>query len=415
MSFGEISFLEQYDKAAEHEKFPLVREWMDNNPRAFFRELRKNRPVLTTPVCILVALFDDVVEVLRHHSVFTVELYFPKMGDYMLAQDDTPLHYREKAIMQSMLNRDDLPRVRELIGTFSKETLENAGSQIEYVNNFCRLIPALLVQQYFGLDGTDPRQLIEWSYWNQYDTFHNQPFDIVDDPDAIHAKSLKGAQEMRGYLGDLIKRKITAVQKGEHADDIVSRLLRTQFPEEVTFPLDRLARNIGGLLIGAVETTAQAVAQILQELLRRPNVLAQAKRAVDDIAHFDSIVWEALRFNPISPYLFRKSIADYTLARGTDRETVIPEGSLVLPLILSATFDERAFSKPEKFNPDRPWLDTFHFGFGLHECLGKYIGMVMIPEMARQTLMRPGLQADSAIDFKGGPFPEHYQLSWRKR
>ena len=133
MSFGETSFLEQYDNAAEDEKFSLVRAWMDDSTRLFFEELRRHRPILETPVCTLVALFEDVEEVLLHPSVFTVELYVPKMGDYMLAQDDTPLHFREKSIMRSLLNRDDLPNVRELIAKHSKETLDAAGSRIAFV------------------------------------------------------------------------------------------------------------------------------------------------------------------------------------------------------------------------------------------------------------------------------------------
>jgi hypothetical protein len=36
----------------------------------------------------------------------------------------------------------------------------------------------------------------------------------------------------------------------------------------------------------------------------------------------------------------------------------------------------------------------------------------MIPEMVRQVLMRPGIGADGAIDYKMGPFPETYRLRW---
>lgn len=38
------------------------------------------------------------------------------MGTYLMAQDDTQVHFREKAIMQSLLNRDDLPRIGEFVG-----------------------------------------------------------------------------------------------------------------------------------------------------------------------------------------------------------------------------------------------------------------------------------------------------------
>jgi hypothetical protein len=67
---------------------------------------------------------------------------------------------------------------------------------------------------------------------------------------------------------------------------------------------------------------------------------------------------------------------------------------------------------PLRFIPSRNWYHYFHFGFGSHECLGRYIGMVMIPEMVRQLMLRPGLKGHGRIDYRGGPFPERYDLSW---
>ncbi len=111
-----MSFLDQYDKAQADQKFPLVRGWMKNSPAEFFLELRETRPILVTPECTLLALHDDVVDALLQPSVFTVQLYESKMGTYLMAQDDTPVHFREKSIMQSLLNRDDLPRIRDFVG-----------------------------------------------------------------------------------------------------------------------------------------------------------------------------------------------------------------------------------------------------------------------------------------------------------
>ena len=416
INFGETSFLEQYDKAPEDKKFSLVRNWLDNSPLPFFEELRAERPILVTAKGTLFAKFEDVMEILSLPSVFTVKLYEPKMGGYLMAEDDTPLHMREKSIMKTMLNRDDLPRIRTLIAERSSEILNASDHQIELVNSYCRAIPIILVQEYFGLDGIEPNKMLKWSYWSQYDSFHNQPFDEVDSPESIHANSLQVRSEIRDYLTELIPRRFAEIKAGTASDDIVTRMLSTHYPEDVNFPVDRLGRNIAGLLIGAVETTAQAVAQIIQKILRHQDVLNSAKAAIedDDIQAFDSIVWEALRFNPIAPYLFRISDSDYTIAQGTERETFIPQGTMVLPLILSAMFDPSRFPDPYDFNSQRPWYNTFHFGFGLHECLGKHIGMVMIPEMVKQVLMQPGIQADTAIDYQGSPFPEQYQVSWDK-
>ena len=161
------SYLEQYDAAADTEKSYLARRWIDTEPLSFFKELREKRPILVTPKFTLVTRFDDVREVLSMPKVFTVQPYVPKMADYLMMHDDDALHTREKSLMQSMLNRDDLPKVREMVANVSREILDNAIGNIELVNNYCRMVPATLVREYFGLTGAKRRDLIEWSYWNQ--------------------------------------------------------------------------------------------------------------------------------------------------------------------------------------------------------------------------------------------------------
>ncbi|MBS0425528.1 MAG: cytochrome P450 [Proteobacteria bacterium] len=418
------SYLERYDATPDAEKFPLVRRWMDTEPLPFFKELRANRPILVTPDCTLVTRFDDVREILKMYKVFTVKPYVPKMDNYLMMHDDDALHTREKSLMQFMLNRDDLPRVRNLVAEIASGILDDANGKIEIVNSFCRMVPATLVQKYFGLTGANREDLIEWSYWNQYDTFHNQPFDLL--PAELSQRIIDRHSETSKKLGDyitmLIAKRLLAVRLEKLTfstlvrldDDIVTRMLRTSFAKELDFDIKRLGVNAGGLLIGAIETTSQAVAQVLQYLFQHPQWMAAAKSAAqkEDATEFDGIVWEALRFVPITPYLFRTTVSDYTAAKGTNYETVLRSGTYVLPVTLSAMFDERAFESPDEFIPQRNWYNYFHFGFGDHECLGRYVGMVMIPEMARQVFLRKNIEPKGNIDYKSGPFPESYDLSW---
>ena len=56
------NYLRQYDAAADADKFPMVRRWIDTEPLPFFKELRKRRPILVTPQCTLLTRFDDVRE-----------------------------------------------------------------------------------------------------------------------------------------------------------------------------------------------------------------------------------------------------------------------------------------------------------------------------------------------------------------
>ena len=341
-----------------------------------------------------------------------------------MAHDDDALHTREKSLMQCMLNRDDLPVVRSMVASISNEILDSADGIIDVVNQYCRVVPATLVQQYFGLTGAKKHDLIEWSYWNQYDTFHNQPFDLLSPEKSQYVidRHAETSKELVKFISELITRRIQEVKSVGCPqstsvgldDDIVLRMLRTGCPKELDFDIKRLGINAGGLLIGTIETTSQAVSQVLQYLLEHHEWLMKAKFAAqkEDPILFDGIVWEALRFVPITSYLFRTVASDFTAAKGTDHETVLRAGTYILPVTLSAMFDERAFESPEEFIPDRNWYNYFHFGFGSHECLGRYVGMVMIPEMVRQVLSRPAIKARNRIDYESGPFPEQYDLFW---
>lgn len=436
-------YLAQYDAAPDDKKFTLVRYWMDTEPLAFFKELREKRPILVTPECTLIARYDDIIEVLNMPTIFTVALYVPKMdGQYLMCHDEDALHYREKHIMQGFLNKDDLPDVRKMIAEAGEKALNESKGEIEVVYDYCRTIPCILVQDYFGLTGVERKDLIRWSYWNQYDTFHNQPFDLNSDEKfkMIKDNHNQASKELGEYITKLLVKRLVAV-KFEQAtnillvgwyalvklwkkltgnaveelnDDITTRMLRTNFADAVDFGLVRVGTNAGGLLIGAIETTSQAVAQVIEYFIDHPELHARAKAAaqLEDTTQFDALVWEALRYVPISPYFFRTASEDYTVAKGTDHETKVYAGTNVLLLTQSGMFDPEAYDNPEEFNPDRDTYHNFNFGYGSHECLGKWVGWVMIPEMVRQVMRRDDLKAESPMDYKNGPFPEAYQLKY---
>jgi cytochrome P450 len=101
-----------------------------------------------------------------------------------------------------------------------------------------------------------------------------------------------------------------------------------------------------------------------------------------------------------------------TIAQGTPHATVVPPGPNVLALTQSAMFDPAAFDRPDEFIRTRNGYHTFHFGFGPHERLGRYVGMVLIPEMVRQIFLPPGLAAEGPMDYGDGPFPQHWTMHW---
>ena len=451
MSNLKKNYLAEYDAATEEDKYPLIVKWMSEEPLPFFKQLRQQRPVLVNSVCTLVANFNDVRDMLLMPKVVTVDLYKPKMGvtatdeGYLMAHDDDALHYREKSLMQAMLNRDDLPYIRSIIEKACEKILKKADGKLEMVRGYSRNVPAIMVKQYFGLDGIETDHLLRWSYWNQIDAFNNQPIDILTKEQSQHITDTHDevSEEFGVYMGVLIARKMTRIQvdkflhklslpwrlikklfyflmkkeppKG-NPDEVIMRMLKSSFDKDIDFNIVRLGVNAGGLLIGSIETTSQAVTQIVDFLLNKPELLAAARVAAqqDDSTEFDNIVWEASRFVPIRPDIFRILASNYTVAKGSEHETLIPSGTIVRLLTQSAMFDSYAYKDPDDFNPDRNLYHNFTFGIGSHTCLGKYVGIVMIPEMVKQIILMKGLKSDGGINYKDSPFPEEFNLQWDK-
>lgn len=410
------SYLQRFDATPVAERWPLVRGWLFGEPLPFFAELRRDRPILVMPDLTLVAGFEDCTQVLRQHDVFSVALYKPKQGDYWMAEDDTAVHWREKSIMRAILDRDEVPGIRSFVADKAAALLAGAGGSIEAVGGLSRAVPLALVQERFGFAHSSAALLCDWSYWNQLDAFWNQPFDALawPDPNHIVARRKAGNIAMVAYLLGLIALREGRLKLGLGGDDPVSRLLMLSSSKAVKFDLPRVVQNVGGLLIGAVETTSHAVVNALEFLMERPEVLAAARSAAlsDDAEAIDGFVFEAMRFRPAFPYFFRTCERDAVLGRGGPCETEIPKGATVLAVTHSAMFDPQALANPDAFDPTRGQENQFHFGFGLHECLGRAIGAAMVPEIVRQALRLNNLTV-APVDRKGGPIPEIWQWNWQ--
>ncbi|MFP7572028.1 cytochrome P450 [Marivita sp. S2033] len=410
-------FLAQIDAAPPEARWKLARGFLFGDPLPFFAELRAHRPVLALNEVTLVSRAVDCTLILDRPTTFGVDLYKPKQGDYFMAQDDTAEHWRHKSIMKSVLDVEDLPEIRNFIRDETDETLHKANGEIELVRAVTRGIPVRLVQDWFGYTRSDPDKLIDWSYWNQQDAFWNQPFDsVVDglDQGAVVAHRKKASVMMAIYLGRLVLRRNMAVKLGSRRDDPVSRLLRLSSSDGVTFNTRDVVFNVGGLLIGAIETTSHAVCNALRHLMSDPALFSKARDAAlgGRLEDFDGYVFEALRFNPAFPYFFRTCHRDTELSGGTAHARIVPKGATVLAVTHSAMFDPQAFPHPEQFDPHRDFSGTYTFGHGIHSCLGRHIAGVMVPEIVRQILQLKQLDLGSGPDFKNSAVPQAWPIPY---
>jgi len=226
--------------------------------------------------------------------------------------------------------------------------------------------------------------------------------DPTNDP-AVDKAARAAAQGARDWLDRTIAARKTSTPS---SDDVLGRCLALQSIGTPAMSDLDIRNNLLGLLTGAIPTTSKCCAQALDQLLDRPAALSgaqEAARANDDglVAQY---VFEALRFNPNNPGVFRLAAEDYTVAKGTLRATTIRQGTTVLPATQSAMFDESVVDNPNEFQIGRPAYLDMHFGYGLHTCFGQYVNRVQIPGILKPLLRKQGLRRAGELQYEG-PFP----------
>ncbi|WP_019631787.1 cytochrome P450 [Actinomadura atramentaria] len=388
-------YLARYDAASARDPLAaaaLLAGWLHGDRQALFAELRAARPIAVTPAFALVTRYADVVEVLSRDRVFTVAGYAPRLdaalgAPVMLSRDATPMNWREKGLMQVVLDPADTGRVRELAGGLADAALDAAAGRIDAVGALFRPVALGVCAEYFGFPGPDPATTARWSRTIMTDVTANLP----GDPE-VHAASVRAGAEMTDYLRGLVAgRREALAGSARPAGDVLGRLLRTELPPDLAWEQERVVVNVAALLLGFLENAVGSLTHLVRRLLDDPEIRAAAVAAAHDPDRFEPYVWEALRLDPFVPVIVRTCERDHVLAAGTPRATLIPAGTPVLAAVGSAMSDPDAVADPGAFRVDRPPHVYLHFGYGPHACVGAHPGAAVIAETARRLLRRPGV------------------------
>ncbi|HUD87549.1 MAG TPA: cytochrome P450 [Xanthobacteraceae bacterium] len=364
----------------------------------------------------VVTRYEDVVEVLDRNADFEV-VYKPKMEaitggeNFFLGMQNTATYTRDVSNMRLAMRRDDVAAVvAPMASSLAAQLVAKKSNAIDVPNDLSLPVPTAIVTDYFGIDGAQNSDLVAWAtlmFWYLF-------IDLAGDK-AVESRALAAAAASRSVIDAAI-----ASRKASHEtkDDVLGRCLVLQ---QAGLPgMDDLGirNNLIGLFIGAIPTISKACVQALDQLLDRPQALASAQaaaRAGDD-ALFAAHVFEAFRFNPINPLIYRRAACDTKIAAGSLRSRNIPKGTMVLAVNLSAMFDPLRVEAPESFRTDRPWGDYMLWGYGMHACFGAYINRAVMPAILKPLLAKPGLRraagAAGQVDCGGTPFPQHLSLQW---
>lgn len=356
----------------------------------------------------------DVIDVLSRDDDFGV-VYGPRMTtitdgeNFFLGMQDTPRYARDVSNMRLVVRREDVPEVVvPFVAREARDRVAAAEGRLDVPQALTLPVAAGLLDRYFGTPGPSPAAMVDWTttlFWYLF-------LDLQADP-ALDARATTAAAAFRDWLGAHIAARKAS---GEARDDVLGRCLALQASGTPGMDDRAIRDNLIGLLIGELPTTSAAAILALDELLDRPAALAGARAAArsGDEAALAAHVFEALRFRPLNPVIYRRAMRDATVAPGTLRARRIPEGTMVFAANLSAMFDPLAVPQPGQFRTDRPWDTYMLWGHGLHLCFGAHLNRATLPGLLKPLLARPGLRraegARGRIDTQGTPFPVHLEV-----
>ena len=390
-----------------------LKTWaMQQNPEPIFALLRRVKPILVLPKIAIVTKHADCLQVLSYPTIFNVT-YTPKFtelcdgGGFFLGWDDTVEYTRDLANMRLVVRREDVDtRIAPFVQRTANAIVDAAPGHLDVVKELGSVVPTRFVGDYIGTPSPEgnvfaPQAAVLSAYLFL-------PVGDFKDPALVAAKA------MRAVLSEQIAAR--KKDRGRH-DDVLERCLVMQDAGLPGMDDASLLNNLFGIVVGAIPTTSAAVARALDELLRRPADLAQAQAAAQagDTALVTKYVYEAMRFNPLGPGVFRLAAQDFEVAGGTSRATTIPAGRPVLVALQSASFDGDQVPSPHTFDIERPLPEYLHFGFGLHTCFGRYINAVQIPLIVQSVLRKrnlrraPGEAGKLQVD---GPFPSSLTVAF---
>jgi cytochrome P450 len=344
----------------------------------------------------------DVREVLAREADFSI-VYGPRMRrltggrDFFLGLQDGPLYRRDTAAMRAIVQPGDVPAIAAMARAHAAAAVAAAPGGLDLVSTISAVVPALMVQRHFGITGgLALPQLIADATILFFYLFSDLTAEPRVEAGAMAAK-------------DRVNAAIDASVATAGPDTLLGRAAARGRAGDPAFDADGLRTQMIGILIGAIATLSKAAVLAVGELLSRPAVLARAQHAAasGDEARLAGFLWEALRFSPNQPFIYRRAVADTRI--GLHR---VPAGRMVLACTLSAMHDETAVPAPEAFRADRPWKTHLPWGDGVHRCWGDAINRAILPAMLAPVLAKPGLRATAAPDTGGTPFPKSFPLAW---
>lgn len=371
------------------------------NPELTFQKLRNEAPIQKIilddgfPVW-LISRFDDAFEILRdprfikspnNLRVFVDEDLKGKTkratSTYILRRfhmlaSDPPEHTRLRTFAQKAFTPKIIAGMRPRIQQITDELIDKIQikNEFDFLDDFAYHLPIIVIAELLGLPIEDRDKLRNWS-------------DILIEVQ-VTEKNKQSIEECSEAFINYLK-DIFALRRKKPEKDLTSSFLKLQQTDE-NLTEDELYATIFLLIIAGHETTVNLISNGMYALLLHPEQLNILKNKPELI---QSAVEEMLRYNgPVLTSTMRLAAEDMYI-NGIN----IKKGEGILVLLSSANQDETKFDKSLDFDIKRKNNKHLAFGYGIHFCIGAWLGRLEC-EIAINSILRrlPNLKLNPKTD-----------------
>ncbi|MGH2758433.1 MAG: cytochrome P450 [Actinomycetota bacterium] len=357
------------------------------DPYPTYNELRETRPVLPSPLGLLVlSRHRDCVALLHHPTTSVDQRNSTLFQAFVQNLDSDPFEGREPSFLfldppdhtrlRGLVShaftprrvRDLGPRIQEIVDELVDAGLERG--EMELIEELAYLVPVRVICELLGVPPSDHGVFKDWS--RQAARGLDPDFMIPDD---TRHEMLRAGEELRAYFERLV-----AERTREPGDDMLSALIHAE-QEGDKLTHGELLSTLGLLLIAGHETTVNLIGNSLLQLSRHP---AQYAKLLADPSLGRSAVEETLRFDPPVQITGRIAMMDMHF----DGET-LTSGSQAICVIGAANRDPEEFGDTAAdFDITRSPNNHVAFGAGIHFCLGAPLarmeGQITLETFARR-------------------------------